>query len=149
MGCYWFHFVDRAQRLSGNGRIMAKVVTIENTHWNAKAGLMLRENLGQDSKNAMVCLRPSSANGVRFQYRSSTGGGTYSSAKILVAAPYWLRLERDGNTFTGYCSLDGSSWVTVGSANIAMDNDLYIGMGVTSHNTGTLCTATFQHVTVE
>jgi hypothetical protein len=64
-----------------------------------------------------------------------------------MAAPYWLKIVRSGNTFTSYRSPTGTNWVSLGSQTITMGANVYIGLGVTSHNDGTLCTATFDNVT--
>jgi hypothetical protein len=45
-------------------------------------------------------------------------------------------------------SNDGITWTDVGSATIAMGTDVFVGLAVTSHNNGALCTATFDNVTV-
>jgi hypothetical protein len=50
--------------------------------------------------------------------------------------------------FTAYNSTDGSSWTSMGSVTIAMGTNVYIGLAVTSHNNGTLCTATFDNLEV-
>jgi MYXO-CTERM domain-containing protein len=57
-----------------------------------------------------------------------------------------VRVRRTGSTFTAYSSADGSSWTTVGSASISMTSSIYIGLAVTSHNNGTLCSGVFDSV---
>jgi len=64
-----------------------------------------------------------------------------------VTAPYWVRLSRVGNAFTGYQSADGATWQLVGSATITMGANVFIGLAVTSHNDGVLSTAVFDNVT--
>jgi hypothetical protein len=59
-----------------------------------------------------------------------------------------VRVVRSGNMFTAYNSTDGSSWTSMGSVTIAMGTNVYIGLAVTSHNNGTLCTATFDNLEV-
>ncbi len=43
---------------------------------------------------------------------------------------YYLKLERNGNTFTAYCSPDGLEWKTIGSKEIEMSDEVYIGLAV-------------------
>jgi hypothetical protein len=62
-------------------------------------------------------------------------------------APCWVKVVRSGNTFTGYCSPDGSTWTQVSSQTINMASSVCIGLAVTSHDDGTLCTASFDNVT--
>ena len=53
-----------------------------------------------------------------------------------------------GNVFTAYRSTDGTVWTTMSSATITMGTNVLIGLAVTSHNTGALCAATFDNITV-
>jgi hypothetical protein len=63
--------------------------------------------------------------------------------------PYWFKLTRVGNSFTGYSSPDGSTWTTVGApAIIAMNPTIYLGPAVTSRVTGSLIAAGFDSVGV-
>ena len=64
-----------------------------------------------------------------------------------LRAPYWVKLVRTGNTFTGYHSADGTTWTSMGSVTVSMAANVHIGLGVTSKKDGTLCTATFDNVT--
>ncbi|MFO8006366.1 MAG: PA14 domain-containing protein, partial [Candidatus Brocadiia bacterium] len=139
-----FHFVY--QSLSGDGEIEARVASQENTNSWAKAGVMIRESLTGGSTHAMMVVTP--GNGTAFQRRTSTGGSSSHTAGSSVSAPYWVRLTRSGDTFTGYESSDGSSWTQVGSVTISMATDVYIGLPVTSHSDGVLCTAEIDNVTV-
>lgn len=137
-----FHYVY--QSLSGNGQIIARVYSISNTNSLAKAGVMICETLTADSKHAMMVVTP--GNGTAFQRRTSTGGNSDTTAGSNVAAPYWVKLVRSGDTFSGYESSDGSAWALVGSVTISMATNVYIGMAVTSHNNGVLCTAVIDSV---
>jgi hypothetical protein len=60
---------------------------------------------------------------------------------------YWLKVVRTGSTFEGFSSPDGVVWTSVGSQTISMSSSVFIGLAVTSHNDGTLCTAVFENVT--
>jgi glucose/arabinose dehydrogenase/regulation of enolase protein 1 (concanavalin A-like superfamily) len=138
-----FRFVY--QQLSGNVDIRARVTGITNTNAWAKAGVMVRETLAANAKHAMVVVTP--GNGVAFQRRVTAGG---SSAHIASSGsvPYWVRLVRNGNTFTAYRSSTGTTWTQIATANIPMTANVFVGLPVTSHNNGALCTATFTNVTV-
>ena len=139
-----FHYVY--QTASGDCEIRARVTAVENTDSWAKAGVMIRETLNANSTHATAVVTPGS--GVSFQRRSSTGGSSAHTTTSGLAAPYWIRVTRSGNTFTAYRSTDGSNWTTIGSENITMSSSVYIGLAVTSHNDGTLCTAVFDNLTV-
>ena len=78
-------------------------------------------------------------NGVTWQSRSSTGGSTGNSATASLIAPYWVKLVRSGNTFTGYRSPDGVTWTQQGtSQTFTMATTAYVGLALTSHNSSTL-----------
>jgi glucose/arabinose dehydrogenase/PKD repeat protein len=137
-----FQFVYRAW--TGNGALITKVTGIENTDTWAKAGLMFRQSLAADSVNAMILVRP--LNGVVFQYRSVMGGGTVFGDSYEVAAPVWLKIERLGNHFTGYVSLDGMDWLLIGSQTVSMSDTIYVGLAVSSHDSLVLNTSTFANL---
>ena len=134
--------------LVGNGQIVAHVVSLENTDPWAKAGVMIRENLNGTSRDVFVSL--SEANGLQLVYRNSTSAGAaISGASVTGVAPYWVKLVRTGNTFTGFVSTDNITWNAIGGAlTIAMSTNAYIGLALTSHTTNTLNTAVFDNVTV-
>ena len=69
-----------------------------------------------------------------------------SNHGALVAAPYWVKLVRSGNTLSGYASSDGVAWTLVGSDTVSMTASVYVGLPVTSHSDGVLSTATFTNV---
>ena len=138
-----FRFVYRT--LNGDGEMAARVGSLDNTDAWAKAGVMIRESLAPDSKFAMTVVTP--ANGTSFQYRTLTGQGCNLAMGPAVAAPYWVRIIRSGNTLTGYASADGSSWTSIGSQTISMNASVYIGLCVTAHNNTKTAGATFTNVT--
>jgi hypothetical protein len=138
-----FHYVY--QSMSGTSiTIIARVSGIQGTDAWAKAGVMIRESLAANSRHAMMVL--TSGNGLAFQRRTTTGGITDSTGGSWVFAPYWVKLTRTNNTFTGYGSPDGVTWTTVGTVDIAMANSVFVGMPVTSHNNAVVGTDTFDNV---
>ena len=65
-----------------------------------------------------------------------------------LSPPYWFKLTRAGNVFTGYRSVDGITWVVQGSAQVPMAATMYVGLAATSEATGTVTTATADNWTV-
>jgi uncharacterized repeat protein (TIGR01451 family) len=139
-----FHFVY--QPLTGDGTIIAHVVSQDDTNEWAKAGVMIRNTLDADSPYADMVVTP--AQGLAFQYRSDVGVDAIHVPGDLVAAPYWVKLVRTGDDFAGYVSEDGVTWTLVGETTIAMNVDLFIGLPVCSHDDGVLSTAVFDNVSV-
>jgi regulation of enolase protein 1 (concanavalin A-like superfamily) len=139
-----FHFAYQA--ITGNFTITARVASMQSTNAWAKAGVMVRESLAANAKNAAVLVTPS--NGITFQRRASTGGTTSSSTKSGLKAPYWVRLVRSGTTFTAYYSANGTTWTRLSSTTISMSSTVYVGLAVCAHNNTSLNTATFDNVSV-
>ena len=126
--------------------ITARVVTQQNVDPWSKAGVMIRASLSANAAEAFVGMTP--GNGATWQYRSTTGGGTTYNKTSGLTVPYWVRMVRSGNTFTGYISPDGITWTQQGTTTITMSSIVYVGLAVTSHNNSSLANATFNNVTV-
>ena len=132
--------------LTGDGEIIAKVESLENTDKWAKAGLMMRESSWSGSKNAMALITPNQ--GTAFQYRKWTSWFTTGLSLQTGQPAHWLRLVRAGNVFTGYQSVDGKSWNELGKYEISMDSEVQVGLAVTSHNNFTTAETVFSRVQV-
>jgi len=129
------------QAVSGDVDIRVRVASLEHVHDWSKAGVMIRESLASNARNAFVFVTPGGERA--FQRRSSTGGSTSRTSGASGTAPVWLRLVRQGTRFTGYLSANGTSWTTTGSATISMGSSAYVGLAVSSRVDSTLATATF------
>ena len=125
-----FRFVYQA--LNGDGSIVARVDSLQNTDPWAKAGVMIREDLTGNAPNAMV--PQTAANGTTVQWRTTRGGPSGYQGGFPGTAPQWVRLVRAGNTFSGYYSANGSAWTLMQHDTVAMPAQVYIGLAVTSHN---------------
>ncbi|GAH36638.1 unnamed protein product, partial [marine sediment metagenome] len=147
------------KQLSGDGSIIAKVENVENTNGWAKCGVMIRETLDPGSKFAAVYIMPTNAdgtatNGCRFQARLETGIDAVSDSSVAtdeqmaIIAPYWVKLIRQGNSFTAYYSADGVRWQAMSwnPQDITMTSNVYIGLALTSHNANAVCVAQFSNV---
>ncbi|HTK75148.1 MAG TPA: NF038122 family metalloprotease [Gemmataceae bacterium] len=133
------------QSLSGDGEIVARVAGVGNASPFAKAGVMIRQGVNTDSRNAFLAVTRSS--GIRFTSRTAAGKTTDSIAST-GAAPVWLRLTRSGSTFTAYKSPDGTHWSQIGTRTISMTNPVLIGLAVTAHNAAALNSSVFDHVKI-
>ena len=138
-----FHFVYRP--LNGDGEIIARVATLQNTDGWAKSGVMIRETLTATSRHAMTVI--SYANGAAFQRRLNTGDVSIHTGNS-GAAPYWVRLTRSGNVFTGYASANGSAWTLIDTATVVMPAIVYVGLVTTAHNNSALNTSALDNVSI-
>ena len=130
--------------VTGDGTIIAHVASQDNTGGYAKAGVMIRETLNANSRHALVDLTPS--HGTEFIRRTATGASAVSNFHPGTAVPYWVRLDRSGDTLTAYDSADGVNWNLVGSATVPMAPTVYAGLAVCAFNNGALNTSTFDNV---
>ncbi|MDP9263224.1 MAG: IPT/TIG domain-containing protein, partial [Acidobacteriota bacterium] len=137
------------QSLSGDGSIVARVASLQGGDTNRQIGVMIRESLSANSTSAFVYFRPNLA---FLTTRTSTGASASSQSTSFASAsaPYWVKLVRTGNVFTAFISTgNGSSWTQVGTpTTIAMAQNVYIGLAVSSASTGLLATATFDNVSI-
>ena len=134
------------QLSSGDCELKARVVSVSNTSAAAKAGVMIRESLNANAREAGVWVSPSS--GIIFTCRTNSGGTTVTSTSTGKTAPYWVRVLRAGNSFSAYYGTNGTSWTQLGTTRtISMSTNAYMGLGVSSKVTNTLNTATIGNVT--
>jgi hypothetical protein len=143
------------KRLNGDGSLTVRVDSLENTNDWAKVGVMIRDSLDPDSKNAMAYVTPNGR--VGWQYREMTSGNSSSTRSDpgAVTTPYWVRLTRTGNTIKAEHSADGVTWepmVEVANPDepselrFSLDTNIYIGLAVTSHSSGVVNTTEFSNV---
>jgi hypothetical protein len=113
---------------------------------------MIRETLDAGSTFAAVYSTP--GNGCRYQGRLTTDAAAVSDTSVATAeqiallAPYWVKIDRIGNSFNGYYSADGENWTSMSwnPQTIAMTPNVYIGLALTSHAAGVLASAEFSQV---
>jgi hypothetical protein len=148
------------KQLSGNGEIIARVDRIAGPGTNewAKAGVMIRETLVGTSKHAFMAVTPLASHGLAFQYRDGIDADDSDSEHGVdnQTAPYWVKLVRQGNVFTGYHSPDGINWTmkdpsgteddAMNPVTIPMAANVYIGLALTSHENDVLRMAQFSNV---
>jgi hypothetical protein len=141
-----FHFVY--QPLSGDGTLVARLLSVQGGAAYASAGVMIRESLTASSRNGKTAEWPWYS-GFYFDERPATGGNTIEPGNLSLTLPYWMKISRSGNTFSSYASSDGVNWVQLGtSQTITMAQTVYLGLAVNSGSTTALTTATFDNVSV-
>ncbi|MCU0794919.1 MAG: autotransporter-associated beta strand repeat-containing protein [Akkermansiaceae bacterium] len=134
--------------LTGDGSITGRVAGFSATNGgSAFGGLMMRTSLRRES--AKVSATVTSGGGVRFSTR--TESGSYIDPDLhTLRAPYWVRVERIGNTFTGYRSADGVTWTQQGNpVTIALPSSALWGLAVTSHAGNSVSQTSFTNVSLE
>ena len=143
------------KRLSGDGSLTVRVESLVNTATWAKAGVIIRVGLEPAAQQVHTIVTPASV--VEFMYRGDSGVNTtqFATDAGTTPMPYWVRLTRKGNTFTGEYSADGITWSKVTLADgttsmidVPMMGDVYIGLALTATNRNAVTTAVFSNVQV-
>lgn len=133
------------QSANGDQTLVAEVTSLQLSDPWAKAGVMFRETTASNA--VYMGLYMTGTNGVSMQFRPSTGASAVDfEHQAGLTAPYWVKLVRSGNTFTGYSSPEGATWTQVGSTNMTMATSALGGLAVCSHNYWEINTATFNNV---
>jgi ABC-type transport system involved in multi-copper enzyme maturation permease subunit len=135
-----FYFVH--QPLAGTGSISVSVSALDSSiprrpgdlrpgivPW-AKAGLIIKQSTRQGSPYAAILV--TAGHGVRMQdgYVNDTAG---PPGPVSAASPRRLRLDRSGDTITGYASADGAKWTKVGTTQVSgLGSTAQVGLFVAS-----------------
>ena len=93
-----FHFVH--QPLTGDGTVIARVTSQDDSHPWAMAGVMIKASTAAGAPYAAMMLTPGTVRGCRPTSSTDLAGSAST-------APRWLRLTRIGTTVTGSESVDG------------------------------------------
>ncbi len=150
-----FHFVYAS--LEDDGSITAKIESLEHVHNWTKAGVMIRNTLDPASKHGIILVTPTGR--VFFGWRDREMGVTRGMGTDVnsVTLPHWVRLTRSGSQFTAQHSSDGVQWEAVvdpqdpnkpTSVEIPMNETVYVGLAVSSHNPTRAAEARISNVTV-
>ena len=152
-----FVYIER----TGDFDMVSRIESLAAAHLYTKAGIMAREDLTAGCRHTYFQVfsdnnpRNKNNGGYEFQYRTvkdSSMKAIYpkSSAgtpEFPVTYPNtWIRLQRTKNDFTGYYSTDGKAWKVYTSFTLALPAKIYLGLAVTSHNTGQSATAKFRNI---
>jgi alpha-galactosidase len=104
--------------------VQTEVISQQNVSGYAKAGIMVRNDVaGAGTSTEGVILYESPEDGIQLGWNDN--GGTYIDNQtpgigaIPDTTPVWLRLVRNGSTYTGYYSTDGTTWKEVGSETLS------------------------------
>lgn len=141
------HFHYYYQPVSGDVQFTVRVNSVENIDQWTKSGLMIRDEIDSKAKNAFVFYRPEF--GAGYQWRAESQGGTSNFQRNHISPSNYLRLVRQGNTYSSYFSQDSLCWSKVGVSEFETSGEDYIGFALTSHQHGTLAESNFSEVSIE
>ncbi len=134
-----FGAIYRDDLLAPGTTVSTKVVSQDRSGPWARAGLITRTDLaGADGRGfANIAVTPD--NGCVFSSDTNGDGRLDRTAQVPGKAPLWVRLSRVGDTVTGSCSADGTTWTVAGSVAVPAGATLDAGLFMTAANgwTGT------------
>lgn len=155
-----FHFVY--QEIKGDMEITAKLEEIGAVDNHAFTGLMVRDDLKEDSATAALGLsyvklfketswssyltgrtQKGKAMDELTETLDSPTAAEKAGIQLIpdipfkingVAQGYWLKLGRKGDTFYAYGSINGTDWTPIGERTIVMQDSVYVGFAVDSND---------------
>jgi hypothetical protein len=132
--------------ITGDVRITARVASVTDVHFWAKAVVMFRQSESPDSPHAMMIISP--GRGASFQQRLVAGGLSQHTTLAAIRAPYWVRLDRVGAEVIGSISADGQGWQEVRRQAIDLGAQIRVGLVVSSHVPGVTATGVIDQVQI-
>lgn len=112
-----------------------------------KVGLMVRDSMAPEAKAVALTLGETGGRQCRLGVRSeSPAKMNWQLGCDYTWLPVWFKIERSGDAFTGYQSVDGIDWFKVGSAKLAVSSTCLIGLAVTTGSHDKSITCIFDHV---
>jgi TolB protein len=134
------------KRLAGDVTVTADVHFIGvGKAGHRKAVLMIRQGLEPGAAYADVALHGDGLTSLQFR---PVAGVETQEVKAEASAPPRIRIERHGNQFTMYVGNPGEEMKLSGTATVALQDPVYVGIGVCSHDADTLEAAVFSNVQV-
>jgi len=131
--------------LQPDNTLMYRVVSLQDTHPLAKAGVMIREwlddSLEPGAPSVILDAKPSGE--IEFMARLCYGCETTYLGGTTITFPAYLRLTRSSGTFVADVSQDLSSFTRVGTVDVSMQEYVLAGFAVTSHDPSRVTTAVF------
>ncbi|HVU16017.1 MAG TPA: hypothetical protein VHD32_03790 [Candidatus Didemnitutus sp.] len=152
------------KKMSGDVSLAADIAYPDpNGYGDRKAVLVIRQDLDDDSMEALVALhgagmiqlarRPQKGVRVKdMEYRIGGRGrpGGESPDSLVVVTARRIGLEKHGDEFMLFVSLEGEPMHPFGPPNVLhLEEPFYVGIGFCSHQPATADTAVFSHVVIE
>jgi hypothetical protein len=132
-----------ANGLVGDWDISARITAVDA---GGTAGVMFRNDNSATASFAGVVLGPDHV--LKFTWRDGSGN-TQSIDGPTVSGPVWAKVTRNGSSFQGWYSSNGTDWNQIGTAQtVGMGQSALGGLAVTSNDDSVLRNATFSDLKV-
>jgi hypothetical protein len=146
-------FTYVCQPWMGDGIFTARLASLTSADASAKAGIVFRESTSTGSRYSGIYLMRTNGGAVWAQHKTATSGSLtnvnfFTSYSTNRGIPEWIRLVRQGDTFTFFFSENGSAWTELGSgrSNLLGGSALTVGFAVAPRTGNTSATAQFDNI---
>jgi TolB protein len=140
-----FYFVWK--KLSGDVTLTADVRFVgAGTVAHRKAALMVRQSLDAGSAYADAAVHGDGLTSLQFR---PTAAAITQEARSELKGPQRIRVERRGDRFTLYAGAPGEELKPAGPVTVSLQDPVYVGLAVCSHDANLLETAVFTNVKLE
>ena len=137
----------------GDGVFTARVASFTSPDSSAKAGIIFRETTDSGSRYSTVYMIRANSGAAHTQHKTATGGSTtnanfFNESVASRGTPEWIRLVRQGDTFTTFYSENGIDWTPLGTTrvNVMTGPALSVGFVVAPRTGGSTATVTFDNI---
>ena len=139
-----FHYVWR--RMKGNFILRARVEFLgKGVDPHRKIGWILRPSLDADSAHVNATVHGDGHASLQFR---RTKGGVTERMNFTAKSPDVIQLERKGGTYIMSVANFGEMFMTEEISDIPLDDDVYVGLYVCSHNKDVYEQAVFRDVEI-
>ncbi|HEX5398748.1 MAG TPA: alginate lyase family protein [Verrucomicrobiae bacterium] len=138
------------RQVSGDFVITGRMVDVR--HWAGRdmVGLMLRESLSPAARAVALTLGEIGGRECRFRSRSAPAAAMIrQEGNDYTWLPVWFKIQRAGDVFTGYQSVDGTNWFKVGESRMSVPQTCFVGLALAGDKPDEFNQAVFDHVKVE
>ncbi|HBG28521.1 MAG: hypothetical protein A2Y10_07230 [Planctomycetes bacterium GWF2_41_51] len=141
-----FRFIWK--KLTGDYEISATIDELTFTHMFAKAGIMIRADLKDDSVFSLLAVRP--AGELEFICRHNKGEKVKTDGHLGHDFPdINIKLVRKGQTIESYHCKGNEPWQKFMTAELPnLPQDIYVGLFCLSHDNSQLAKAAFENIKI-
>lgn len=138
-----------SREVDGDFTVVARLVSADWTGRD-KVGLMVRESAAADAKTISLTVGEIGGRQCRFGTRAAAADiMTFQAGNDYTWLPAWFKIQRTGDVFTGYQSVDAVNWFKVGSSSLIFSNRCFAGLAIAAQSRETSNVTVFDHVTVK
>jgi TolB protein len=134
------------KRLRGDFILQARLRFVgKGTDPHRKAGVIVRASLDDDSPYADAAVHGDGLTSLQFR---RTKGATTEESRSTITGADVVQLERRGTTLTMSAARFGDPFTTTEVKDLALGDDVYVGLFACSHNPDVVETAVFDNVRI-